>query len=97
MFPLLPLETTKSLAMKREVLYALACVLYLTGCSNNPSLEEVVNPEKEIYPVQFSIQMEKEVVSFPATRSMPDNTIPEPSVSKAEGDKELKELCTTIE
>lgn len=84
--------------MKREVLYALACVLYLTGCSNNPSLEEVVNPEKEVYPVQFSIQMEKEVLSFPVTRSMPDNTIPEPSVSKADGEEaELNELCSTIE
>lgn len=83
--------------MKREVLQALACVLYLTGCNNNPSLEEVIHPVDEIYPVQFSIQMEKEVISFPTTRSMPDNTIPEPAVSKAEGEAELNELCSTIE
>lgn len=83
--------------MKREVLQALACVLYLTGCNNDPSLEEVVHPVDEIYPVQFSIQMEKEVISFPTTRSMPDSSIPEPSISKAEGDAELNELCSTIE
>lgn len=47
----------------------------------------------------FNIQMEKEVISFPSTRSMPENTIPEPSSapSKAEGDPELNELCSTIE
>lgn len=84
--------------MRKKVFYALACVLYLTGCSNNPSLEEVINPQTEIYPIQFSVQMEKEIISFPTTRSMPDCTIPEPAVSKAgENDVELNELCSTIE
>ncbi len=82
--------------MKEKVFYALACVLYLTGC-DSPSLEKVINPETEIFPVQFSIQMEKEIMSFPVTRSMPDNTPPEPTISKAEGDTELNELCSTIE
>ena len=37
-------------------------------------------------------------MSFPSTRSMPDNAIPEPSVSKAgDDDAELHELCSTIE
>lgn len=84
--------------MRKKVLYALACVLYLTGCSSNPSIEEVTDPSKDVIPIQFSIQMEKEVLPFPVTRSMPDNTIPEPSLSKTENsDKELNELCTQIE
>ena len=41
--------------------------------------------------------MEKEIVSFP-TRSIPNNVIPEPTVSKAgESDAELNEICSTIE
>ena len=69
--------------MRKKTYFVLGCMLYLTGCSNNPSLEEIINPQTEFFPVQFSIQMEKEIMSFPSTRSMPDNAIPEPSVSKA--------------
>lgn len=83
--------------MKKKVFYALACILYLTGCSKTPSIEEVV-PPTETYPVQFSLQMEKESISFPQTKSMPNHTIPEPSIfSKEEGDPELNDLCSTIE
>lgn len=82
--------------MRKKVFFALAFVLSLTGC-NSSSLEEVI-PQTEFFPVQFSIQMEKEIMSFPTTRSMPDNVIPEPSVSKAgENDVELNELCSTLE
>ena len=84
--------------MRKKTYFVLGCMLYLTGCSNNPSLEEIINPQTEFFPVQFSIQMEKEIMSFPSTRSMPDNAIPEPSVSKAgDDDAELNELCSTIE
>lgn len=84
--------------MRKKTYFVLGCVLYLTGCNNNPSLEEIINPQTEFFPVQFSIQMEKEIMSFPSTRSMPDNAIPEPSVSKAgDDDAELHELCSTIE
>lgn len=84
--------------MRKKTYFVLGCMLYLTGCSNNPLLEEIINPQTEFFPVQFSIQMEKEIMSFPSTRSMPDNAIPEPSVSKAgDDDAELNELCSTIE
>ena len=84
--------------MRKKAYFVLGCMLYLTGCSNNPSLEEIINPQTEFFPVQFSIQMEKEIMSFPSIRSMPDNAIPEPSVSKAgDEDAELNELCSTIE
>lgn len=82
--------------MRKKVFFALACVLYLTDCDSS-SPEEVI-PQTKFFPVQFSIQMEKEILSFPTTRSMPDNVIPEPTVSKAgENDAELNELCSTIE
>lgn len=82
--------------MKKKALYALACVLYLTGCST-PEADEI--PEvQNLYPVQFCMQLEKETLFFPAVRSMPDNPIPEPTVSKADGaDKELSDLCSRIE
>ena len=78
--------------------FASVCILSLTGCNSQPSIEGIEPSEKVFYPVQFSIQMEKEVLSFPTTRSMPDNPIPEPNVSKADpGEAELKDLCTQIE
>ena len=85
--------------MEKKVFYALACVLCLTGCSSQSAIEEVILPEVKQSPIQFSVQMEKETLSFPVTRSMPENTIGEPSAfSKAtEGDAELNELCSTLE
>ncbi|MBP3519181.1 MAG: hypothetical protein J6K31_12460 [Parabacteroides sp.] len=82
--------------MRKIVYWALACVLYLTGCESSSS-EEVI-PQTTFVPVQFSVQVEKEIISFPATRSMPDSPIPEPTASKAgENDTELNDLCSTIE
>ena len=82
--------------MRTKEYLALACMLYLTGCETS-SLEEVT-PGTKLFPVQFNVQMEKEITSFPSTRSMPENTIPEPTDSKAgENDAELNELCSTIE
>ena len=81
--------------MRKKVFFALGCVLYLTGCDSS-SLEKVI-PQTKFFPIQFSIQMEKEIVSFP-TRSIPNNVIPEPTASKAgESDAELNEICSTIE
>ena len=67
--------------MRKKVFFALGCVLYLTGCDSS-SLEKVI-PQTKFFPIQFSIQMEKEIVSFP-TRSIPNNVIPEYVVFKNE-------------
>ncbi len=48
--------------MRKKVFFALGCVLYLTGCDSS-SLEKVI-PQTKFFPIQFSIQMEKEIVSF---------------------------------
>lgn len=85
--------------MGKNLFYILAYALCLAGCNDAPSFEEEAAPRTNVSQIMFNIQMEKEVISFPSTRSMPENTIPEPSSapSKAEGDPELNELCSTIE
>ncbi|MFA6768208.1 MAG: hypothetical protein WCR86_07300 [Parabacteroides sp.] len=82
--------------MKKIVLLTLICVFHLSSCSLS-SEEEIVRQQKN-YHIQFNVALEKEVFSFPATRSIPELNIPEPTLSKSGDDiKELKDLCTTIE
>lgn len=82
--------------MKKKELCAVACLFWLAGCSDPASDEfEIV---KNLFPVQFSVQLQKEVLPFSSTRSMPPNTVPEPTVPDGDNpDKELKELCSAIE
>lgn len=77
--------------MKKKELCAVACLFWLAGC-NDPASDEV-EIVKNLFPVQFSVQLQKEVLPFPSTRSMPSNAFPEPTVP----DKELKDFCSTIE
>ena len=61
--------------MKKKELCAVACLFWLAGCSDPASDEiEIV---KNLFPVQFSVQLQKEVLPFYSTRSMPPNTVPE--------------------
>lgn len=82
--------------MKKKELCAVACLFWLAGCSDPASDEiEIV---KNLFPVQFSVQLQKEILPFSSTRSMPPNTVPEPTVPDEDNpDKELKELCSAIE
>lgn len=83
--------------MKKKELCAVACLIGFAGCSSPASDEiEIV---KNYFPVQFSVQLQKEILPFsPATRSMPPNTIPEPTVPEGDNaDKELGDLCSCIE
>ena len=87
--------------MKKKELCAVACLFWLAGC-NDPASDEV-EIVKNLFPVQFSVQLQKEVLPFPSTRSMPPNAFPEPTVpdesdpDKENPDKELKDFCSTIE
>ena len=82
--------------MRKKLFFMLTCIPFLTSCDSS-SPEEVI-PQTTLYPVQFSIQMEKEVITFPTTRSAPNSPVSEPATSKAgENDAELNELCSTIE
>lgn len=89
--------------MKKKDLYALACIFCLAGCSDPASDElEIV---QNLYPVQFSVQLQKEILPFPPTRSMPPNTVTEPTVNDDSGkepdkenpEKELSEICSVID
>lgn len=89
--------------MKKKDLYALACIFCLAGCSDPASDElEIV---QNLYPVQFSVQLQKEILPFPPTRSMPPNTVTEPTVNNDSGkdpdkensEKELSEICSVID
>lgn len=85
--------------MKKNAVFALASVLLcLAGCSRNSSTEEPEFPADKFYPLQFCLQMKKEVLSFPSTKSIPDNPIPEPTVKAGDAtEQELSELCSAIE
>lgn len=89
--------------MKKKDLYALACIFCLAGCSDPASDElEIV---QNLYPVQFSVELQKEILPFSPTRSMPPNTVPEPTVNDDSGkdpsqedpNKELSEICSVID
>mgnify|MGYP001267374685 CR=1 FL=1 len=62
--------------MRKNVFYILAYAFCLAGCNDAPSFEEEGVPQIKVSQIMFNIQMEKEVISFPQTKSMPDNTIP---------------------
>lgn len=82
--------------MKMKELYSLACILCFMSCSKPTSGEiEIV---KNLYPVQFSLELQKEELPFPSVKSMPDNPIPEPSVpGSGTDDKDINDLCSRIE
>lgn len=85
--------------MKKKAFCVLICALSLISC-NDSIIENVENPVKKQFPIQFSVQMEQETISFPSTKSMPENTIEEPTSDSSEastGDTDLNELCSTLE
>lgn len=85
--------------MKKKVLYALTCALTLTGCIGESFHENGSTPVEKQSPIQFCVQMEKETLSFPMTKSMPENTIGEPTSATGDiyEDAELTDLCSTLE
>lgn len=87
--------------MKKKELCAVACLFWLAAC-NDPASDQI-EIVKNLFPVQFSVQLQKEVLPFSPTRSMPPNTVPEPTIpdesdpDKDHSDKELEDFCSTIE
>lgn len=64
--------------MKKKELVAIACLLCFCCC--NGTEKEVPNPDlqEELSPIQFTIDLQKEVLPFPVTKSIPELNIPEP-------------------
>lgn len=77
--------------MKQYVLYAAVCLSLLAACSDSNS--ERIEPTKRLYPVQFSVQLDKEILPFSSTRSMPETNVAEPTAAEPE----LSDLCSVIE
>lgn len=79
----------------KKVLISVACSLIFAGCSMESS--EEVKVRQDLNPVRFSVQFDKEILSFPSTKSIPGFPA-EPAASKS-GDEtiELTDLCSAIE
>ena len=69
--------------MKKNELVAIACLLCFCCC--NGTEKEVPNPDlqEELSPIQFTIDLQKEVLPFPVTKSIPELNIPEPISPKS--------------
>lgn len=63
--------------MKKNELVAIACLLCFCCC--NGTEKEVPNPDlqEELSPIQFTIDLQKEVLPFPVTKSIPELNIPD--------------------
>ena len=62
--------------MKKNELVAIACLLCFCCC--NGTEKEVPNPDlqEELSPIQFTIDLQKEVLPFPVTKSIPKIPMP---------------------
>ncbi|WP_455626178.1 FimB/Mfa2 family fimbrial subunit [Parabacteroides sp.] len=64
--------------MKKKELVAIACLLCFCCC--NRTEKEIPSPDlqEKSSPIQFTIDLQKEVLPFPVTKSIPELNIPEP-------------------
>lgn len=65
--------------MKKKELGAIACSLCFCCCGGTDKELPVPNPQERLSPIQFTIDLQKEVLPFPVTKSIPDLNIPEPT------------------
>lgn len=70
--------------MKKKDVLAITSLFCLCGCSNPE--KEIVPARQPLFPLQFSVRMEPENLPFPATKSIPPLTIPEPSPNTSAGE-----------
>lgn len=75
--------------MKKDVLKAIACLCCFCGCTDKE--DEISSPEisQTWAIVQFTLDLEEEVLSFPTIKSIPDFEIPEPDISDQEDSGDL--------
>ena len=72
--------------MKKIGLQAIACLLCICGCEK--ASHEIPQPEGSLIPVQFTIDLQQEVLPFPLTRAMPPLDIPEPKITDKDNGEE---------
>lgn len=71
--------------MKMKFIWVFALLLCLIGCSTSETDALLTEEEETLYPIQFNLQLNTEILPFSTTKSMPSLSIPEPT-TKAEGD-----------
>lgn len=83
--------------MKKYTGWLLAIFPFLWVTCTHPSTDEIPTPVA-MYPVQFSVRLTKEIVSFPSLRSIPSFSIPEPEPDPGnETEKELSDFCCRMD
>lgn len=85
-------------AMKAIKFIIWVSLLALLSCQPSEK-ESVIIEEDKLFPVEFSLTLKEEIMPFPGTRSIPSLDIPEPTAQTKgdEEEKELQELCCSIE
>lgn len=71
--------------MKKKELGAIACLLCFCCCGGTEKEIVVPDPQASLIPLQFTVDLTKEVLPFPSTRSIPETTIPEPTPKNPDG------------
>lgn len=65
--------------MKTKELGAIACLFYFCCCDKADKEIIIPDPQEQLIPVQFTIDLKKEILPFPSTKRIPETDIPEPS------------------
>lgn len=74
--------------MKKKELVAIACLLCFCGCNGTEKEVPSPDPQEELSPIQFTIDLQKEVLPFPETRSIPELDIPEPTPQNPDAEED---------
>ncbi|WP_297907532.1 FimB/Mfa2 family fimbrial subunit [uncultured Parabacteroides sp.] len=64
--------------MEKKDLWAIACLFCFCCCGGTEKEILIPIPQEKLLPVQFTIDLQKEVLPFPETKSIPKLDIPEP-------------------
>lgn len=72
--------------MKHPKVQAIICLLCLCSCSNMHDELSSLEPQATFFPIQFNIDLQREVLPFPATKSIPPLDIPEPVTKNQEAE-----------
>lgn len=67
--------------MRHFATQAIACLLCFCSCNNSHDELTDLSSNEDLFPIQFSIDLQKEVLPFRSTKSIPDLDISEPSTN----------------
>lgn len=67
--------------MKKEMLLGI-CLFVAAACEQLPRTEDTTSTPDTTYPLRFTVGFKEEVLPFPSTKSIPENTVAEPEISE---------------